>query len=60
MWVEITYPSPNFNGCNVEVCEGINNFTPQVISSHLSTLGLKLNHISKKAPGNKKHITLTS
>ena len=25
---EITYPSPNFNGCTVEVWERISNFTP--------------------------------
>ena len=29
MWIEFTYPFPNFNGCPVEVCEWISNFTPR-------------------------------
>ena len=28
MWDEITYPSPNFNGCTVEVWERISDFIP--------------------------------
>ena len=30
MWDEITYPSPNFNGCTVEVWEWISNFIPHI------------------------------
>ena len=28
VWDEIAYPSPNFNGCTVEVWEWVSNFTP--------------------------------
>ena len=31
VWVEITYPFPNFDGCNVRVWEWISNFIPQFI-----------------------------
>ena len=31
MWDEITYPSPNFNCCTVEVWEWINNLSPHFI-----------------------------
>ena len=31
LWGEITYPSPNFNGCTVEVWEWISNFIPQLL-----------------------------
>ena len=29
-WDEITYPFPNFDGCNVDICEFISNFAPHV------------------------------
>ena len=29
VWVEITYPSSNFNGATVEVLEWISNFVPR-------------------------------
>ena len=31
VWHNITYPSPNFNGCTVEVWEWISDFTPHFI-----------------------------
>ena len=31
VWDEITYPFPNFNGCTIDVCEWICNFTPYLI-----------------------------
>ena len=36
VWGEITYPFPNFNGCNIEVWEWINNFTPYFIRDVLA------------------------
>ena len=48
---EITYPLPNFNGCIVEIREGINNFIPDfIMCDYLSMLGLKLIHVSKSVP----------
>ena len=43
VWVEITFPFLNFNGCTVEVCEFISNFIPHSIMdyNYLSMLGLK-------------------
>ena len=32
VWVEITYPFPNFNGTTVEVSEWISNFIPYFIT----------------------------
>ena len=31
VWVEITFPFPNFNGCTIEVWEWISNFIPHFI-----------------------------
>ena len=31
VWDEITYPSPNPNGCTVEVLEWISYFTPYFV-----------------------------
>ena len=31
VWDKITYPLPNFNGCNVEVWQWISNFIPHYI-----------------------------
>ena len=47
---EITYPYLNFNGCTVEVWEGISIFIPYFIMDLiiLSRLGLKLFRISPK------------
>ena len=36
MWVDITYPFPNFNGCTIEVWEWINNFISH-ITGHVIT-----------------------
>ena len=47
-WDEITYPFINFNGCTVEVSEWISKFIPHFIMEII--LGLKLNHVSKRAP----------
>ena len=30
VWDEIAYPFPNFNGYNVDFCELIRNFIPQL------------------------------
>ena len=50
VWGEITYTFPNINGAAVEVWE---LFHPILYDgcNHLSTLGLKLIHDSKRAPG---------
>ena len=50
VWVEITYPFPNTNGATVEVWEWIINFIPhfKMRCIYLSTLGLNLNHASKR------------
>ena len=55
VWDEITYPFSNFNGAIVEVCEWMNYFNPCFIMAcnYLTILGLKLHHVSKKAPGNR-------
>ena len=50
VWVEIIYPFPNFNGCTVEVCEWISNFSPPIKIVTITTppppkLGLKLIHV---------------
>ena len=52
VWGEITYPFLNFNGTTIEVYEWISNFIPHFIVDviHLSMLGLKLNHVSKRGP----------
>ena len=47
VWDEITYTFSNLNGYTVEVFEWISNFTPH---NYLSTLGLKLTHVSKRGP----------
>ena len=31
LWGEITYPSPNFNGCTVEVWKWTDNFLPHIV-----------------------------
>ena len=31
VWDEITYPFIDFNGCNVEVKERMNNFIPRIM-----------------------------
>ena len=48
-WDEITYPSPNFNGCTVEVWEWISNTLYQACD-YLSLLGLKLIRVSERGP----------
>ena len=52
VWDEITYPIRNFNGCTVEVWEKDKQFHPTLYNgcNYLSMLGLKLNHVSKRAP----------
>ena len=40
----------NFNGGNVEVWKWISNFIPHITIKYLSTLGLKLIHISERGP----------
>ena len=49
---KITYPFPNLHGATVEVWEYISNFTPHLMNwrNHLSTLGLKFHHVSKRGP----------
>ena len=48
VWDEITSLFPNFNGSTVEVWDWTSNFIPYIIGcNYLSTLGLKLNHVSK-------------
>ena len=53
VWIEITYPFPNFNGATIEVLEWINKFNLTFYNGckYLSMLGLKLNHVSKRDPG---------
>ena len=56
MWVEITYPFPNFNGWDIEVWEWINNFIPHFtgpVADYLSMVGLKLIHVYKRGPDSK-------
>ena len=52
LWYEITYPFLNFNSCTVEIWEWISDFISHFIIDviWLSMLGLKLNHVSKRAP----------
>ena len=38
MWYETAYPFPNFNGCNVEVWEWVNNFIPHIIMDVIKVL----------------------
>ena len=46
LWVEITYS--NFNGCTVEVREGIRNSTHKIYNgcNNLSMIGLTVNCVS--------------
>ena len=52
VWDEISYPITNFNGRTVEVGEWISKFVPHFTweCDYLSTLGLKLIHVSKNGP----------
>ena len=47
VWDEIIYPSPNFNGCSVEVWELVINFFPH-FTDYLSMLTFKLIHVDKR------------
>ena len=46
MWIVITYPFPNFNGCTSEVWEWISNFIPYIMVDVIAEF--KLNHVSKR------------
>ena len=52
MWVEITYPLLNFNGCTPWSLGMDKKFHPTLDCAwdYLSMLGLKLNHVSKRGP----------
>ena len=39
VWAEVTYPFPNFNGCTVEVWEGISNFIWLIICKRWYEIG---------------------
>ena len=38
LWDEITYPFPNFTGCNVEAWEWISNLIPHFIMDAITYL----------------------
>ena len=50
-WDEIIYPFPNFNDSTVEVWKWISHFITYFIMewNNLSTLRIKLNHVSKRS-----------
>ena len=50
VWVEITYPFPNFNGCTVEVWERIGNFISYYIMDLKINAGLNFIIVSKRGP----------
>ena len=52
MWDGLFYPFLNFNGATVDVLEWISNSIPHSTGAcgYLSTLGLKLNRVSKRGP----------
>ena len=58
VWDGITYRSPNFNGCTVDVWELIKlTFHPTLYNgcNYLTMLGLKLIHVSKRSHGYLRH-----
>ena len=49
MWIEITYPFPNFNGCTVETSEWISKFTHTLLGMWLLVhVGIEVNPCQKK------------
>ena len=52
--MKLFYPFPNFNGCTLELWEGISHFIHPTLHNgrdYLYMLGLKLTHVSKSLPG---------
>ena len=52
VWDESTYPFSNFNGCTVDVWNGLSNSTPHFIIDVIIAyiLGLNLNNVSERDP----------
>ena len=55
VWEEITYPFQKSSSCAVEDVEWLSNFIPHWVCM----LGFKLNHVSKRAPGDRGWFGIT-